>query len=170
MKLRILLFAAAMFGVFPLRAQVPTNTSIDVPDGVRALLLAKGDGVQIYTCSQEQDGRKWVLKGPNAKLLSPSGTVIGAHSAGPTWKLNDGGEVQGHPIASRPSPDANSVPWLLLRAKAGTETGSLGAVAYIRRTETHGGVAPNAGCQVADDVGKNVEVPYTATYTFYVSK
>jgi hypothetical protein len=147
-------------------AQTPA-ASIDVPPGAHAVLEAKGDGVQIYTCSDGADVFKWVLKGPNAKLLDPSGKQIGTHFAGPTWKLTDGSQVQGELAASRASGEANSVPWLLLRAKAGTATGSFASVAFIRRTDTHGGVAPAASCAGSGDLNKTVEIPYTATYTFY---
>jgi hypothetical protein len=140
-----------------------TAWSIDPPTGAHVVLEAHGKGVQIYTC----DGTKWLLKAPDAKLLDASGKVIGSHSAGPTWTLADGGHVQGELIASKPSPEANSIPWLLLRAKAGSATGSLATVAYIRRTETQGGVAPTSGCQSAAEAGKTAQVPYTATYTFY---
>ena len=112
----------------------------------------------------------WVLEGPNAKLVDLNGNVIGTHFAGPAWKLIDGGSVQGERISSKPSPEPNSVPWLLLRARQGTPAGSLSAVSFIRRTETHGGVAPNTGCQEAGDIGKTIEVPYTAVYTFYTPK
>lgn len=134
------------------------------------MLTAKGDGVQIYTCTDAPAGTKWVLKGPEAKLLDAAGQVVGTHFAGPTWKLNDGGQVQGELMANKPAPEAGSIPWLLLRAKAGTASGSLAAVGYIRRTETHGGVALGSGCQTATDVGKTTQVPYTATYTFYAEK
>jgi hypothetical protein len=165
MNVRALCFTAALCVTVGLHGQANTG-SIEVPGEVRALLQAKGEGVQTYTCTQVQDGQHWVLKGPNAKLLDSSGNVIGTHFAGPTWKLNDSGTVQGELVASRPAPEANSVPWLLLRAKAGTAAGSLGGVTFIRRTDTRGGV-PTGGCQVAADIGKTLEVPYSATYTFY---
>ena len=150
-------------------AQQPA-ASIDLPEGARTLLQAKGDGVQIYSCTDSAAGAKWTLKGPDAKLLDDSGKAIGTHFAGPTWKLNDGGQVQGELLGNKPSPEAGSIPWLLLRAKAGTATGSLAAVSFIRRTETHGGAAPGTGCQTSQDAGKTVQVPYTATYTFYTEK
>jgi hypothetical protein len=59
------------------------------------------------------------------------------------------------------------VAWLLLRAKAGTATGALADVAFIRRTETHGGAAPASGCDSTQDADKNIQVHYTANYTFY---
>jgi len=157
---------AAALSLLPLNAQQPAS-SIDPPANARVVLQAKGEGFQIYTCSTAQAGLKWTLKAPDAKLLDASGKVIGSHFAGPTWKLTDGGQVQGELIASQPSPETNSVAWLLLRAKTGTATGSLSTVALIRRTETHGGAAPTTGCQIPSDVGKTAQIPYTATYTFY---
>lgn len=143
------------------------SQSIDAPQGARTVLEAKGEGVQIYTCKSADAGFKWTLKGPDAKLLDARGKQIGSHFAGPTWKLDDGGQVQGELMGSRPSPDAGSVPWLLLPAKAGSATGSLADVAFIRRTETHGGVAPATGCQSSADLDKTERVPYSATYSFY---
>jgi len=133
-------------------------------------LQAKGDGVQIYTCSQTPEGMKWTLKGPEARLLDASTRPIGTHFAGPTWKLNDGGLVQGELMANKPSPDSGNIPWLLLRAKEGTAAGSLATVAFIRRSETHGGVAPATGCKSPKDISKTASVPYTATYSFYSAK
>jgi hypothetical protein len=42
-------------------------------------------------------------------------------------------------------------------------------VSYIQRLDTAGGLAPTTGC-TADHVGEIAEVPYTATYYFYVPK
>ena len=168
MKSRLFVLAAAMFAVGDLHGQA-NGPSIEVPGDVRELMQAKGDGVQIYTCAKVENGQKWVLQKPDAKLLDRNGKVIGAHFAGPTWKLEDGGMVQGESPVPMPSPDPNSVPWLLLRAKAGTASGSLGSVTYITRTETQGGLA-TTGCQQTGDIGKSLPVPYSATYTFYVPK
>jgi hypothetical protein len=157
---------AAALSLLPLNAQQPASP-IDPPAGARVVLEAKGEGLQIYTCSTAQPGLKWTLKAPDAKLLDASGKIIGSHFAGPTWKLTDGSQVQGELIASKPSQEANSVAWLLLRAKPGTAAGSLATVGFIRRTETHGGAAPASGCESPGDAGKTAQIPYTATYTFY---
>ena len=76
-------------------------------------------------------------------------------------------EAKSSPYASKPSPVANSVAWLLLRAKSGTAMGSLASVAYIRRTETVGGVPP-ATCESSKAV--EMRVNYSATYTFYAAQ
>jgi hypothetical protein len=169
MRLPMVALIVVSTSIFSLQAQ-QSSGSIDVPAGARAVLTAKGEGAQVYTCSAAADESKWVLKGPDARLLDDAGTQIGTHFAGPTWKLTDGSQVVGEMIASRPSPDAGSVAWLLLRAKSGTATGRLADVAFIRRTETHGGVADPAGCLTTADAGKTVQVPYSATYTFYSQK
>jgi hypothetical protein len=147
-----------------------SGSSIEVPTGARTILTAKGEGVQIYSCVSAQDGAKWTLKGPDAKLLDATGEQIGTHYAGPTWELKDGSKVAGQMIASQPSPDAASIPWLLLRAKLGSRTATLANVTFIRRTDTHGGVPLAADCQKADDVGKATWTPYSATYTFYTDQ
>jgi hypothetical protein len=153
----------------PLAAQQPSG-SVDVPAGARVVLKAKGEGVQIYVCTAAGGASKWTLQGPDAKLLDVAGKQIGTHFAGPTWKLDDGSQVQGQLMASQPSPDAASVAWLLLRAKPGSPTGQLAAVAYIRRTDTHGGMPDADACQGQSDGGKTVRVPYSATCTFYAAQ
>lgn len=163
--LAVSLIVAAVL-VAPLHAQ-QTGATIDPPAGAQVLLQAKGDGVQIYSCTSTPAATKWVLKAPDAKLLDAAGKLIGTHFAGPTWKLNDGSQVQGELVANQPPTEAGSVAWLLLRAKAGTATGALANVAFIRRTETHGGAAPASGCENPQDADKTVQVPYIATYTFY---
>lgn len=157
---------AGAVSVLPVQGQQSAG-SIDVPPGAQVLLQAKGEGVQIYSCRGSDGVFKWALEGPDARLLDSAGRVIGRHFAGPTWQLQDGSRVQGELMASEPSPDAGSVAWLLLRAKAGTGTGKLAAAGYVRRTETHGGAPDQAACRSSSDAGKQVRVPYSATYTFY---
>jgi hypothetical protein len=161
--------AVLTVSVLALHAQQPGG-SIEPPTGASVLLEAHGDGLQIYTCTAAQDGLKWVLKAPDAKLLDASGNAIGTHFAGPTWRLLDGSQVQGELLASKPAPEPDSVAWLLLRAKPATGTGILAGVAFIRRSQTHGGAAPATGCHDPADAGKTASVHYTATYTFYALK
>jgi hypothetical protein len=156
----LLLFAVALGSIALLPAQ-PAPGSIEAPPGARLLLEAKGDGAQVYACT---DGH-WVLKAPDAKLLDAQGREIGIHFAGPTWRLNDGSEVKGKLIASQPAPDGKSIPWLLVGAVPGSGSGRFAAVAYIRRTETTGGAAPGEAC-----VSGELPVPYTAKYSFYAAK
>jgi hypothetical protein len=158
--MRILLLLAA-FGPIALLPAQPAPVSIEAPPGSRLLLEAKGDGAQIYTCTDSH----WRLKAPDAKLLNAQDQVIGVHFAGPTWRLNDGSEVKGKLIASQPAPDGKSIPWLLVGAVPGSQSGKLVSVAYIRRTETSGGSAPKEACTSGE-----LPMPYTAKYSFYAAK
>jgi Protein of unknown function (DUF3455) len=160
---------ALALSVAPLCGQ-STGGSIAVPAGAKLLLAMRGEGVQVYACSPTQSGFQWALKGPDARLFDSSGKQVGTHFAGPTWRLDDGGSVQGELMASQAAPEPGAVAWLLLRARSGTAAGSLASVAYIRRTKTSGGVADNSACRSADDVGKMVRVAYSATYSFYSAR
>jgi hypothetical protein len=163
------LLAGGLVAVLPVHGQVASG-SIEIPAGARVLLQAQGKGFQIYRCTPGDAGWKWVLAGPDARLLDSHGKQIGTHFVGPTWKLNDGSAVQGELMASQPSPEAGSVAWLLLRAKAGSANGKFADVAYIRRTDTHGGSPDKEACRSETDAGKTARAPYTATYTFYAGK
>ena len=67
----------------------------------------------------------------------------------------------------QPSPEAGSVPWLLLAATPlGEQKGLLTPVVWVRRSETHGGAASVGGCDDAHQ-GTTQRVPYTALYDFY---
>ncbi|WP_446745220.1 DUF3455 domain-containing protein [Silvibacterium acidisoli] len=137
------------------------STSIDVPAGAKLLLTARGSGLQVYGCTNGQ----WTLNYPDATLLDAQSKLLGWHTAGPTWKLQDGSEVKGKMIASHPASDGTSIPELLLAAVPGSGKGRFADVAYIRRTETHAGAAPKQPC-----TGGTLPVVYGATYSFYTAK
>lgn len=141
--------------------------AIQAPAGEEVVLLAHASGSQIYTCHAGADGKfAWTLKAPDAELKDQNGKVIGSHSAGPTWKLNDGSEVTGKPSAHVDSPDSDSIAWLLGSAVGHSGKGLLTTVTTIQRVHTHGGKAPSAGC---DEVHRDAETKssYTADYYFY---
>jgi len=92
--------------------------------------------------------------------------VIGHHSAGPTWKLNDGSEVTGKAAAHVDALDAESVPWLLVDVVSHAGKGQLNDVNTIQRVHTHGGQPPSGGCDAAH-VNNETKSNYTADYYFY---
>ena len=127
------------------------------------VLQATGEGVQVYACTKDPDWA-WKLKAPDATLFDEKHQAIGKHFAGPTWRLDDGSEVQGKLLESRPQ--AGTIPWLILAAKSTGGEGRLKSVDAVRRTETEGGLAPSAGCD-AEHAGAEVRVLYSATYGFF---
>lgn len=145
---------------------------LKVPANQKLSIEAQGIGVQIYECRENNvDPAKleWTFKAPEAELFDSSDKRIGKHYAGPTWESADGSKVVGELSVLHKSPDKNSIPWLLLRAKSHSGAGVFGRIESIQRLETSGGNAPAEGCS-KDQIGKEIRVPYKAMYYFYVGK
>jgi hypothetical protein len=136
------------------------------PPGAALLLEATAEGVQIYLCEGKQGGFEWTFKAPEANLFDKQGRQIGTHFAGPTWKMEDGSVVVGEVIAKADAPDAGAIPWLLLRAKEHQGSGTLSGAAFIRRSDTKGGLAPKTGCG-ASRLSQQARMRYSAVYQFF---
>ncbi|HWZ64544.1 MAG TPA: DUF3455 domain-containing protein [Steroidobacteraceae bacterium] len=148
------------------RPQVPDT--IQPSAGEHLVLVAHASGSQIYLCSAGADGKsQWTLKAPEAELRDDRGAVIGHHSAGPTWRHMDGSTVTAKATAKAASPDADSVPWLLLTAVSHDGTGVLSRVTSIQRIHTKGGQPPPADKCGAGQQSVETWIPYTADYYFY---
>jgi Protein of unknown function (DUF3455) len=141
------------------------QAAVAPPQGTTLLLEVGADGVQIYTCESKANGFEWTFKAPEANLFDNQGRQIGTHFAGPTWKLSDGSTVVGEVTAKADAAEPGAIQWLLLRAKSHEGSGNLSEVAYIRRTDTTGGVAPKTGCD-ASHLSQQVRMRYSATYQF----
>ncbi len=168
--------AALLCGLSFYAASAQTIPAPKVPDAIQAaanehvVLLAHATGSQIYTCQATTDGTpSWTLKAPDAELKDDKGKVIGSHFAGPTWKLTDGSQVTGKAVAHVDSPDANSIPWLLVHVVGSSGSGLLLNVTTIQRVNTNHGKPPAEGCD-ASHVNTETKSPYTADYYFYSSK
>jgi hypothetical protein len=138
-----------------------TCDSLRVPPASKLAFHAYASGVQVYRWS----GTSWVFVEPSAHLFADAegrGTV-GTHYAGPTWQSVSGGKVVGT-VLKRCTPDANAIPWLLLRAVADSGPGVFQRTKFIQRVNTVGGNAPAAPATLTGDVAR---VPYTAEYLFY---
>jgi hypothetical protein len=148
------------------RPAVPDT--LKAPAGEQVVLLAHASGAQIYVCGQKTGGKpSWALEGPDAQLRDPNGVLVARHYAGPTWKHTDGSEVSGKPAAHVDSPDASSIPWLLVTATGHSGNGILSRVTTIQRINTHGGQPPSASdCDTAT-LGHHAKSAYTADYYFY---
>jgi hypothetical protein len=140
---------------------VPTNLRVNGP----IVAQVHAEGFQVYTLKRDSGGNPgWVLKAPDATFENAKG-LKGKHYAGPTWECTtDGSKVVGRKIADHPSPNADAVPWLLLKATGHEGTGFFSTVTFIQRENTVGGKAP-----AIDDgkAGDEVRVPYEADYVFY---
>jgi len=150
--------------------KVPENLKAPATDVV--LLKALGKGKQIYVCSVkpgEPNQVAWVLDRPEADLLDEKGGVIGKHYKGPAWEAADGSKVTGQVLQRANAPNANAVPWLLLKTTSNEGSGTFARVTYIQRVDTEGGLAPAAGCDKSH-AGAEAPVDYQATYFFYAPR
>jgi Protein of unknown function (DUF3455) len=154
--------AALLAGCGAAHAEEPL---VPAPKGAPMLLEALADGVQIYVCEAKGSGYEWVFKSPEANLFDRNGRQIGQHYAGPTWMTADRSSVVAEVAARADSPKPGAIPWLLLRATTHVGTGPLASAAFIRRTETVGGVAPKGGCDAAHN-GEQARMRYSALYEF----
>jgi FtsP/CotA-like multicopper oxidase with cupredoxin domain len=147
--------------------QVPPQ--IQPPADAKLLLQVHAKGDQVYTCKEGVTQFAWTLKAPDAQLFDKDGKPFGKHFAGPSWEANDGSRVTGQAAANAPSPDADSIPWLLVNIVGHDGSGVLSRATSIQRVNTKGGKAPASGCDSAH-AGQEVRVPYSADYLFYVPK
>jgi hypothetical protein len=147
----------------------PAPPQLQPPANEQLLLQVSGKGDQIYTCKTDGAQFTWTLKAPEAQLFDQAGKPFGKHFAGPSWEAIDGSRVVGKPVANAPSPDPNSIPWLLVNIVSRDLDGLLSRVTTIQRLNTKGGKAPVSGCDAAH-AGQEVRVSYSADYLFYAPK
>lgn len=160
-----------LFGTTPAQksARPDVSPTIAAPSNEDVVLVAHASGSQIYVCQVGADQKlSWTLKAPDAELSDASGTNIGRHFAGPTWRYSDGSEVTGKADAHVDAPDAGAIPWLRLKVTGHSGNGVFAKVTTIQRIHTKGGQPAAAGCG-CDDSHRNAEYksPYSADYYFY---
>jgi hypothetical protein len=160
----------AVAGIFAGAAgaqQVPETLRAPADEHLVMQVHATGD--QIYSCKVDEPQPGWTLKAPEAQLFDKNGKVFGKHFAGPSWEASDGSRVVGKAAANVPSPDADSIPWLLVKVVSHAGEGVLTQVTSIQRINTKGGKAPASGCD-AGHAGQEVRVAYSADYLFFAPK
>jgi hypothetical protein len=163
----LLALASIMLSFTAQAQQVPAQ--IQAPANEQLLLQVHAKGDQVYTCKEGVTQFAWTLKAPDAQLFDKDGKPFGKHFAGPSWEANDGSRVKGTAVANAPSPDADSIPWLLVNIVGHDGSGMLSRATTIQRINTKGGKAPGSGCDSAH-AGQEVRVPYSADYLFYAPK
>lgn len=135
--------------------------NIRVEEGNQVAFQAYAIGVQIWRWT----GSAWAFVAPEANLYANAGYrgQTATHYAGPTWESISGSKV----IAARVdgcTPDADSIPWLILRKVSTEGSGQFADITFIQRVNTNGGNAPSAAGSYP---GEERRVPYTAEYYFY---
>jgi hypothetical protein len=166
----LVIWLSVSMAVFTAPASAQALPQALAPPASEQLVLqvhAKGD--QVYSCKLDGDKAGWALKAPDAQLFDKQGNSFGKHFAGPSWEAKDGSRVVGKATANVPSPEADSIPWLLVTVVSHAGDGALSRVTSIQRLNTKGGKAPASGCD-ASHVGQEVRAPYSADYLFYAPR
>jgi hypothetical protein len=143
--------------------------ALQTPPNEQLVVQVHAKGQQIYSCKVDGAQAAWTLKAPDAQLFDKDGKAFGKHFAGPSWEASDGSRVVGKAAANAPSPDADSIPWLLVKVVSHEGQGVLTPVTSIQRINTKGGKAPASGCD-AGHAGQEVRVAYSADYLFFAPK
>ena len=156
--------AGFLFSLSANAQQVPKE--LQPPANERLLLQVHAKGDQIYTCKGDGAQFTWMLKAPEAQLTDKSGKPFGKHFDGPSWEASDGSRITGKAVASAPSPDADSIPWLLVTVVSHSQGGVLARVTSVQRVNTMGGKASASGCDAAH-AGREERIPYSADYRFF---
>jgi hypothetical protein len=141
--------------------QVPdTGSSKAAPDVVAPTVK----GVQIYKCTQQDDGSLRFTQHDVAADLGRGihHSFVRPDSGMPQWVAPDGSAVTGKKVSEKPA-GAGNIPTLELKAtQSGKPNGLLSKTTKILRTKTRGGVAPRGACKPES----TIEVPYQAEYRF----
>lgn len=152
----------------PTFSQAGLPAAVQVPAGHKVAMEAVGVGQITYECRAKKDmaGHEWVFVGPEAKLMSRSGQVVGAYYGPPAnWESSDGSKLTGTQLAVAPA-GAGDIPLQLVKAQTAVGTGAMQGVTYIQRVATRGGVAPTMPCDGAKQGTKQI-VNYQADYIFW---
>ena len=153
--------------------EIPTAVALpaNLPNGNTRVATFYAVGVQKYKArikaGSDPVAFEWALIAPDAKLYDATNAFVGTHGAGPFWSTSPSDSIFAQhfsPARTSPSPDPESVDWLLLMPKAGTTpTGIFADVDYIQRIATKGGKAP---LTPPSSLTETVDVKYKTVYRF----
>jgi len=152
---------------------IPTVVAVpeNLPNGNTRVATYYAVGVQKYKArvkaGSDPVAYEWVFVAPQADLYDINNAKVGTHGAGPFWTISSFDSIfaqQFSPARTAPSPDPESIDWLLLMPKVGTTpTGIFADVDYIQRIATKGGKAP---LTPPTSLTQTVDVKYKTVYRF----
>jgi len=153
--------------IIPAAVAVPA----DLPNGNTRVATYYAVGVQKYKArikaGSDPVSYEWAFVAPQADLYDITNAKLGTHGAGPFWEISPADSIfaqQFSPARTAPSPDPESIDWLLLMPKIGTTaTGIFADVDYIQRIATKGGKAP---LTPPTSLTQTVDVKYKTVYRF----
>jgi len=146
----------ALYSMFHRPLQAP-------PAGVEVMHL-QAQGSQIFRCELQSAGPRWTYRLPEAELRDAQGNLLVHHGVNLSFEHVDGSRLVGDVIDHVPSPNGDSLPWLLLKTRAFGE-GALAGITYVQRIQTVGGMPPPS-CN-NEQLNQVLRVPFTAEFVFF---
>ena len=155
------------------KLEIPGTIAVpeNLPNGNSRVATFYAVGVQKYRArikaASDPVAYEWVFVAPQAELYDINNAKVGMHGAGPFWTISILDSIfaqQFSPARTAPSPDPESIDWLILMPKVGTTPkGIFADVDYIQRIATKGGKAP---LTAPASINETVDVKYKAVYRF----
>jgi hypothetical protein len=134
------------------------------PPGAVEVLRLYGQGTQIFRCESQAAGLRWVYRLPDAELRDAAGNLMVRHGVNMSFEHVDGSRLFGEIVDHVPSPNENSLPWLLLTTREYGK-GALTGITYVERIDTVGGMPP-ASCNPGE-LNLVLRVPFSADFVFF---
>ena len=130
-----------------------------------AAFMLSAEGVHVFECKPVAGGYTWTFVAPDVTLYE-GGRSAARQTIPDQWDATSDRSSVSATVRSTQAAGPNALPWALLRATPGADTGLFAGVTSIQRVNTSGGVAPETGCG-ASTAGSETRVPLTAEYYFY---
>jgi hypothetical protein len=142
--------------------------AVAVPPGHERAMTLEAKGKINYECRARAGmagAYMWTVSAPDAALRHWTGWQVGRLYEGPTWAHRDGSMLTGS-LAGAVSGGPGKLQDQLWKVTPSGKKGEFSAVAFIRRTNATGGVAPSRRC-AADSIGQGARSEYSAEYSFF---
>jgi hypothetical protein len=136
---------------------------LHVPEGAVEVLRLRGEGAQIFRCEIQGGSLHWVYRLPEAELRDAGGQLAVRHGVNLSFEHVDGSRLLGEITDHVPSPNDNTLPWLLIATRSYGK-GVLADVRYVERIDTAGGM-PTSACDAAQ-INRVLRVPFSANFVF----
>jgi hypothetical protein len=130
-----------------------------------ASFMLSAEGVHVFECKPVAGGYRWTFVTPDVTLYE-GGRSAATQTIPDQWDSTSDRSSVSATVRSTQAAGTDALPWALMRAAPGSETGLFAGVTSIQRVNTSGGVAPATGCG-ASTAGSEARVPMTADYYFY---
>lgn len=166
--MRLLALCLAAAAALPAAAiPEPSGASARIRAGANeeASFMLSAEGVHVFECKPAAGGYAWTFVAPDVTLYE-AGRSAATQTVPDQWDATSDRSSVSATVRSTQGAGGNALPWALMTARPGGESGLFAGVTSIQRVNTSGGVAPATGCSESS-AGSEARVPLRADYYFY---